>query len=448
MAEPPRVSPRSVAIEAIARAAKTIHHRAPESALDTAGLDHRDARLACAIHRTTLQRWLSLEYLLERYLRRPIGRLEPALQGVLLSAAAQLVFMDRLPSHAVVHESVTWARQMVRAGAGRLANAVLRRVAELVDQAIHDEPWRPAPDRLPLADGYISLTEPCLPDVETWDAYLSVATSQPVTLVRAWIQRFGRGRTTSLCLHHLTNPPTIVALEPAFSDYGALRHDLYLPHKVPGFLLWRGSRADLQRFLAEHPARRVQDSTTAQPVDETQDLAPHLIIDACAGRGTKTRQLAAVHPTATILATEVHPGRRGELAQAAATLPCVRVVEPDQLPAHLAGGKADLILLDVPCSNTGVLARRPEARYRYGSAMLSSLVVLQRQIVQAMAPMLASDGVLLYSTCSLEPAENQDQVRWISRCLGARLELERCTLPEGADATYCDGGYYARLRKG
>src|SRR5690606_25577225 len=98
--------------------------------LNTASLDARDRALALAIHRNVLQRWLTLEHFVNRHARQPLRDMEPAMQAVLLTGAAQLLFMDRLPAHAIVDESVQAARQLVRPKAAGLVNAVLRRVAE------------------------------------------------------------------------------------------------------------------------------------------------------------------------------------------------------------------------------------------------------------------------------------------------------------------------------
>ena len=192
MAEPTTGSgsARQRVAEALQVAAQRFPHL-PPTTLDVAALDRRDARLALAIHRTVLQRWITLEYLLDRHLRQPMHQLEPALRAVLLSAAAQLLFMDRLPTHAVVNESVNLAGRMVRPGAAGLVNAVLRRLAEQVVQAAHDQPWVAAGDRLPLDDGCVVLRDPCLPDPGNFVEHLAVATSHPAELVYVSIQAMG-----------------------------------------------------------------------------------------------------------------------------------------------------------------------------------------------------------------------------------------------------------------
>jgi 16S rRNA (cytosine967-C5)-methyltransferase len=181
------------------------------------------------------------------------------------------------------------------------------------------------------------------------------------------------------------------------------------------------------------------------------DLSPKLIVDACAGQGTKTRQLAETFPDAQIVATDIDHPRRAALEQAFASGPHaerVTVIHHDRLDEW--AGKADLVLLDVPCSNTGVLARRVEARYRATEAVVTELQSLQRQIVANAVKLLAPGGAILYSTCSLDPRENEDMVEWATRWHGFESTRMHRRMPSGgpgeADTTYSDGSFAALLR--
>ncbi len=419
--------------------------------LSTHLLAPREARLATAVYRTAMQRWITLEYLLDRCLNQPVPGLEPALRGVLLAGGAQIVFFDRLPVHAVVDESVDLARSMVRAGAGGLTNAVLRRLSQMIHQRSMGQPWAPAADRLPYEAGCVTLCGEALPAPSpNYARYLSVATSHPVALVRRWVQAFGQERATRICCHGVLTAPTLVAMERSSETiYGdPLGASCGQAHAQRGFWLWQGRGGELEVFLDRHADRRVQDPASAKAIQATATLSPRRCVDCCAGRGTKTRQLAALHPQAQIIATDIDPNRLAQLGQVFHGHPRVTVVPLDAVEAACGLHAADLVVLDVPCSNTGVLGRRPEARYRFNQRALDSLVVLQRELIQQAARLLGPNSHLLYSTCSLEPQENHDQARWVAQRYASQLVAESQLLPGGAGTTYHGGSYFALLRWG
>ncbi|MEM9913376.1 MAG: transcription antitermination factor NusB [Planctomycetota bacterium] len=400
----------------------------PLAETDLSGLSSADARLATAIHRTTLQRWLTLEHLLKRHLKQPPRKMAAEAYAILLGGAAQLVFMDRLPAYAVIDESVRLAHAFEVKRAAGVVNAVLRKVADAVEGP-SDEPWAPAPgrDRLPAGDGTtIKLKGNLLPKPDNLLAHLVVATSHPMPLLQRWFKEHGRERATALALHSLQNPPTFVV------DHEQAQR-------------WGGSRDELLDWLSEDTSRRVQDPASLASIVSLAefDLKPQTILDLCAGRGTKTRQLQQVFPGAAITAHDPDDNRRADLEQLPGP-PEITVAEP------ALGQLFDLIVLDVPCSNTGVLARRPGARYRATDANLDSLVALQRDIAARALGHLAPDGLLLYCTCSIDGRENHEQARWIAeQRSGLAVRKEGLLLPESttsggeAGSEYRDGSYHA-----
>lgn len=399
--------------------------------------------LALAIQRAGVQRWLTLEFLLSRHLRKPLDRMEPALRGVLVAGAAQLVCFDRLPVHAIVDESVESARKLVRSGAKKLVNAVLRRVADDIRQRRLAEPWAPAPDRLPLDDGVVVLDGELLPAVANLARHLAIATSCPRKLVRQWLDEFGVEATIEMCRHGVATPPTVVAVEDGLSEQD-IDAEPCRRHELPGYLVWEGGHERLTQFLAGDPQRRVQDPGSAQPIGATAELRPRRIIDYCAGRGTKTRQVAVLHPQAEVIATDVDAARLGALTTAMAALANVTVLPAEDVRRQLHS--ADLLILDVPCTNTGALGRRAEARYRLGGRQVGSLVGLQRRIIEHALPLACPGGWVLYSTCSVDPRENQEQAAWLAQGSAGTLESELLLLPKGRDIAYHDGSYRALIR--
>jgi len=421
----------------------------PIASLDPSGLEARDAAFARALDLAVARRWLTLVALAEPHVERGWARLQDPLKAAILTGAAQLVLLDRIPDHAAVDASVEWVKRTAGAGAGGLVNAVLRRIAESRAELLPaDHPDAIAAvgrtDLVPLSDGRAwRLARPVFADETV--SLLAAQTSHAKDLVVHWIGAHGRERTREICRHDLAEAPTLVTgLSAATAGRFA---DRLAPHARAGWWCWNGPAAELSGLLAADPDARVQDPGSAEPVAAVAaaGLEPKVILDLCAGRGTKTRQLATAFPSATVVATDIDAARRRDLAALARTSDRIEAVDPGDVTRWF--GKADLVVLDVPCTNTGVLPRRPEARYRFTRARLDSLLELQREIAAGALPLLSPRGSVLYSTCSLEPAENARQAEWLRRRAGLAPVVERQRFPEGMPgqpaATYLDGGFHA-----
>ncbi len=413
--------------------------------------DPRDRALARAIDQAVSRRWLTLTAVLETRLERPFSDLDPRVAAALLAGAAQLLLLDRLPDHAVIHEAVAWTR-----GAGpRLArsaglvNAVLRRVAELrcgEGPTTQGAPGAWPRDVLPLEDGRSRLLRESV-FAEDPLARLAEQTSCPPGLLQRWTELFGAQRTAALAAHGLVVPPIIVT---GVGTGDVVAGATLRPHEEPGFAIFEGVWADLERLLSERPELRVQDPASAAPVAATGGLMPDLIVDLCAGRGTKTRQAAQLHPQARVIATDESPQRVDCLRQTFEGHDQVLVIEPGALLEW--AGRADLVIVDPPCSNTAVLARRVEARYRATPATLEKLVDLQRRILVEALRTLGDHGHLLLATCSLEPQENEQQVAWLERWHRLRARRRVTTWPAGwpggPASAYHDGAFFALMERG
>ena len=403
-------------------------------------LDPRDAALARALTDTTVRRWRTLAFLLNTRLRRPLNQAEPGVQAALLVGAAQLLLMDRVPDHAAINESVEWTKHAVRRHASGLVNAVLRAVVALRaerDPDLAPEAALARRDALPLADGAsIRLAEPVLPEDPL--ERLAISVGLPRWLVDRWAARHGAAMAADLAIHTLVVAPVIVNAAHARSP-GALEG--WPCHEAAGFLV-APHDADLRAALSDRDDAWVQDPSSADPIASLPDLAPRVVIDVCAGQGTKTRQLAHRFPDARIIASDVDPARMAALKVLAVRLPNVETCPAADLPM-VHGAAADLVLLDVPCTNSGVLARRVEARHRCSQRQLDRLAGTQRQIIADSIRLLAPNAHLLYATCSIEPEECEAQARWTARWHALADHGVVARLPVGAPgdppAAYRDG---------
>lgn len=417
--------------------------------VDTRGLEPRDAAFARALQQTVIRRWLTLEHIAASQVTRPWENLEAPVKAALLLGSAQILFMDHVPVHAAINETVNRVRDEVPSGAVGLVNAVLRAVSRLVKGALDaNDPARTdclqRRDLVPLSDGRTLILGAEIFD-EDEVLRLIQQTSHGKQLVEHWIGSHGFERTRQLCLHDLVIPPITITTQ----NPDEFKDEPVKPHQKPGFYVWAGEPGKLSEFLSNHPDARVQDPGNAEPVARTAELTSDLIVDYCAGRGTKTRQLSEVHPDSQIIASDIDPVRNASLASTFAQSSQVEVVEHGSFADAI--GRTNLLLLDVPCTNTGVLPRRPEAKYRFSSDSLKSLAKIQRAIVRETAPLLAPSGAVVFATCSLEPAENQRQVEELARKHGLKIQSSVQCFPEGLPGddptTIHDGSFHAILTR-
>lgn len=404
--------------------------------LDTRSLNERDAAFAHALYDAAVRRWITIDWLAGRFTKQPVTEFEPGVQAALVVGGAQLLCMGSVPAHAAIDEAVTWVKRNVRHGAGGLVNAVLRRVSESLGEPTN-QPWTGQPDALPLDEGRSRpLVGIMLPDNPAKRA--AAAFGLPLPLTRAIHSEHGTTPLLSLGEHSLEKPPAILSLmDRTEPPEGCVAHD------EPGFAVWIGERGALASTL-ETERLWVQDPSSAGAINSIDDLQPERIIDLCAGMGTKTRQLAETFPDASILATDTDDARMRTLRQVFDRHDRVRVIEPSRIETE-AGDGADLVLADVPCSNSGVLGRRVEARHRLTNQAVERLVAIQDEILGYAQGMLSERGAVLYATCSVDPRENEHQALAAAGRTGLSRKRERRVWPAGRDLTSRDGAYSVLL---
>lgn len=438
---PPVEDPRDAAYRHLSAHARRYPDLIP-SEINTGTLDPRDASLSHAIVDAAVRRWRTLEFVLESVSNHRSHELEPRMRGVLLGGAAQLLLLDRVPPHAVLDESVNWAKKYIRPGAGGMVNAVLRKVA-LARGEQRPEPWAHHLDAIPLSEGgMLELLGIELP--ENGRRRLGLACALPDALLRRWETLYED--PTPPALHTLCRAPTIICTR--YADAPPEDDDLQ-DHDSPDHLIFKGARQQLLSLLEANPGVWVQDPASTATLGRLElDRTPERVIDLCAGQGTKTRQLRAMYPEATIVACDVEPARLSTLRETYRDDPMVQVMHADDVLEKYKGW-ASLVLTDVPCSNTGVLARRIEARSRPIEAQLGRLVETQRAILKNARGLVEPGGVLVYATCSVETEENEDNARWASETLGLELvemhRVEPVGQPGDGAAVYRDGAFAARL---
>ena len=301
-----------------------------------------------------------------------------------------------------------------------------------------------------------SETRPAQPDVELPNerldpvAYMTTVLSHPPDVVERLIASYGIDEALRICRHDQCEPPIVVRLFPhATVDQLAVDGVTITPHENRGLYVVDGAtRAILSQWATDGVAQ-AQDATSSSTVGSLEVRPGQWVLDRCAGRGTKTIQLQAlVGPSGGVVALDPAAPRIEDLR---ASLVARRIenvaVHPSATleEAGLNGRRFDRVLVDAPCSNSGVFARRHEARYRQSRSMLRSVAHLQRKILDDTAPATELGGLLAYSTCSIWPEENQRvAAEFATRHPQYVLINEKVILPSSdATSTYRDGGYVA-----
>ena len=311
-----------------------------------------------------------------------ISKIDPEVLTALRLATYQLIFLDRIPPRAAIHESVELVKRARKRSAGPFANAVLRKMA-----GSGAEPLK---------------VEACLTARDLGRVF-----AHPLWLVERWVGEFGFATTRKICTYDQRIPNTTIAIR---DDAIISELELHGIKLAPGHFLTSAYRliaGDPQVIPAE-----LRDRIAIQ--DEGSQLVAHLlgrgarILDCCAAPGGKTRILAEGNPAGLVVATELHT-HRARLMRTLITGSNVRIIAADAQKLPFATS-FDATLVDVPCSGTGTLARNPEIKWRLKPEDISDLQSRQTAILRGTMPHLTPGGRLVYSTCSLEQAENEDVI--------------------------------------
>lgn len=337
---------------------------------------------------TTIRRFRPLRKVLGELVKRwPKGELE----ALLYIGAAQLLYMKDVPDYAAVNETVEAAKECPNANVAKVVNGVLHNIIrqrERLENLIAQSP------------------------VEERESY-------PSELYRRWVARFGAENAERLACWHNEPAETYLAYPDRFEKLERGRKVT----EVEGF--------KEGKFI-------VQDPGTSLAIELMAPAANDLVLDACAAPGGKTIQMA--WKGAKVIACEVNPKRRRKLEDNISRIGVdVKVIGALDEESVLY----PKILVDAPCSNTGVLRRRPDARWNWSEEKLAALVRLQSEILDRAATLLAPGGKLVYSTCSNEPEENQLQVdAFLARHPRFKLNCAKESIPY---ETGHDGAFAAEL---
>lgn len=381
-------------------------------------LNDKDQGLLTQIVYGTIRNYRYIRYQWELYVDRKV----PDEVAVLLDEATyQLILLDRLPAYAVVNETVAIAKRQYPSYAG-LVNAVLRKLADKGAQSIKRD------------DDYEKF---------------AIETSHPGWLVKMWIAQYGLETTETLCWENLkdgrvemranTFKTTTEELlqDPAFSRCGD-----------SDVLVYDGNILATDYF--KNDLVIIQSGSSQMAVKALDPKPKERILDMCRAPGTKTVQIAmAANNDATIYSVDIYQQRVDLIEHALAKygITCVRTVCEDSRTLHtkMPLYYFDKVLLDAPCSGLGTVKHKPEIKLNIKPEDIDDIVRLQSQLLDSAALMVKTNGILVYSTCTLNTKENERQIRmFLRQHREFELVSEETIMP---DREHYDGFYISKLRK-
>ena len=397
-------------------------------------LSRRDRALATALVYGVTERRLTLDFQLAQYLSKPLSKLSPEAVCVLRLGAYQLLFMEKIPSSAAINESVKLAKKYCAYASG-LCNAVLRKVSQ---------------------NGLV------LPQ-ETAENYLSIKYSCPQWLIDQWTRDYGEETARGILASSFAPQGFTVRVNTNKTDAQTLLRQLETEGvtaqvtALPGLL----KLTNLPCRVDELPSFKdglfhVQDKASMLCALSLDAKKGERVFDLCAAPGGKTFTIAEeMKNCGEVLAFDLYAHRTALIESGAQRLglSCVKAAQGDASVFDAALGQADRVLCDVPCSGLGILRQKPEVKWK-DPASLQNLPTLQLKILETGARYVKDGGRLIYSTCALTRAENEDVCAAFLKNHPAFQPV--AALPELSEQAFltlfpqqhdCDGFFIAAFRK-
>ena len=390
------LSAREVALEILTRVEqdKAYSNLLLNQMLQRHPLEKADTGLVTEIVYGTIQHLNTIDYYLNRFVAKGVKNLEPWVRALLRLSLYQVVYLERIPAHAIVNEAVNLAKKKGHQGISGMVNGVMRNVIRQKEQLV-------IPSDLPLVER------------------IALQYSHPKWMVVRWIKQFGEQTTEMICKANNTSPKTsarVNVIRHTQAEILSILQQEGLEAKPSelapnGIIIEHGGNLAFTRWFVEGSIS-IQDESSML-VAEVLDPKPGMrILDCCAAPGGKTAHLAELmQDKGNVIACDVHEHKISLIRDQAdrlklrsiETVLCDALDLAKQYPAE----SFDCILLDAPCSGLGVIRRKPDLKWTKQEAEIAAIALLQNQLLNAVHGLLKPGGVFVYSTCTMEYSENQ-----------------------------------------
>ena len=376
--------------------------------LEKSGLSKRDRAFTTELVYGTLRTQGTLDWILSQYASRDLSQIPLRALDILRLGCYQLVFLSRVPAHAVCFEAVELAKKFFHRGMATFVNGLLR----TVERRKLELPW-PKYEEDPVN-------------------FISLKFSHPRWLVRVWAENLGLEETKKLCEANNRRPQITLRT----NTLRISRDDLFVVLQEQGLNVEKSSVTSESLIIKDTGSLSalpqfkeglffVQDGSSMIASYVVSPRSGEVIIDSCAAPGGKSTHLAQLMGNrGRIIAVDIHPKRLNLIQENVKRLgtDIVETVQADATKLEdvielrpLLKAKVDRILIDAPCSGLGVLARRPDARWRKSPDQIEELSILQSKLLESAAPFVKSGGVLVYSVCTITHQEGVEVVQGFLR---------------------------------
>lgn len=392
-----RVNPRKAAFDGLLLVEQGVFiSQALNDIVERYQLSDRDLRLATELLYGTTRMRGTLDYYLNKISKRPIERLNREIRNLLRMGAYQIIFLDRIPNSAAVNESVKLVPRNKGKQVAGYINGVLRN----------------------LVRGYQQITFPDLTDEPI--QHIASKYSYPSWMVKRWVERWGVERTIQLCLINNQVPPihlrvnTLKITLADLQDYFAEKGIVAIPGKYcPDVLVINQGAAVLSDPWFEQGYYYLQNESSVLVGHAMEPKPGELVYDLCSAPGGKSTHMAQLMDNqGQIIAVDQTEAKveliRENTRRLGITIINAMVGDASTIKLPLA----DKVLVDAPCSGLGVLSHRPDTRWSKSLQEIRELSKIQKNILTNASQLVRPGGFLVYSTCTIEPEENQENISW------------------------------------
>lgn len=367
------------------------------SALQKSSLAKSDAGLATELIYGTISRLNTLDYFLDKFVNKGVQKLQPWVRALLRISLYQVVYLDRIPDHAVVSEAVNLAKRRGHQGISGMVNGVLRNILRQKESLA-------IPENMPPAQR------------------ISLQHSHPLWLVERWISQYGIETAEAICAAN-NEPPavsvrvntTMISRDDMLKLMSSQNFEAAPSPLSPYGIVVRGAGNMALTDWYRDGMISIQDESSMLVAEAVKPEPGMRVLDCCAAPGGKSAHMGELmKDEGSIVANDIH-AHKGKLISDQAGrlgLDSISIVTGDALDLvdRFEPASFDRILLDAPCSGLGVIRRKPDLKWGKSQEDIHEIAALQLRLLESVSTLLRPGGLLVYSTCTIEPLENEGVV--------------------------------------